>query len=469
MPDDTPLLGLPLILAAQAQKHVTHNEALRLLDILVQLVVLDRDLTAPPAVPVEGARYIVAPNPTDAWTGQAGRIAAFWGGTWVFIQPRDGWSARVIDEDITLTRIDGIWTRSDSMPETTAQLGIGTTPDTTNRLSVVSPASLFSHAGSDHRMVLNKATPADTASILLQAGFSGRAEIGLAGSNDLSVKVSADGASFLTGLSVQANGTVTVPQNLAVGGDTTLSGSTTLSGPVTLSGTLTGPAVQATPQDGTAGKLLVTGAFGLGSTSAPLLASLDATTTLSGTWRTADVGTTGTWPAGVTTTTLRNGIMSVSRPDSATILQRWLQTDTATEWTRRNSGAGWSAWSRSLPVTGPVAMTAGLPTGAVIQRGTGTQGEFVRFADGTQICTHILAIGPINTAIGAIFQGGANVTWTFPAAFATVPVVSGLTASTSAWLTAAAPTATSVALRGCSATSQPAAVAGHLVATGRWV
>jgi hypothetical protein len=49
MSDATTHLLLPYILAAQAQKHVTHNEALRILDGLVQLSVLDRDLTARPA------------------------------------------------------------------------------------------------------------------------------------------------------------------------------------------------------------------------------------------------------------------------------------------------------------------------------------------------------------------------------------------------------------------------------------
>ena len=48
MSDATTHLLLPYILAAQAQKHITHNEALRILDGLVQLSVLDRDLTAPP-------------------------------------------------------------------------------------------------------------------------------------------------------------------------------------------------------------------------------------------------------------------------------------------------------------------------------------------------------------------------------------------------------------------------------------
>ncbi|WP_371068358.1 DUF2793 domain-containing protein, partial [Salmonella enterica] len=43
-----------MILPAQAQKHVTHNEALRILDIIVQLAVLDRTRSAAPATPAEG-------------------------------------------------------------------------------------------------------------------------------------------------------------------------------------------------------------------------------------------------------------------------------------------------------------------------------------------------------------------------------------------------------------------------------
>lgn len=60
MPDDSPILSLPYILPTQAQKHVTHNEALRMLDAIVQLVVQDRSRTVPPAYPAEGDRHIVA-------------------------------------------------------------------------------------------------------------------------------------------------------------------------------------------------------------------------------------------------------------------------------------------------------------------------------------------------------------------------------------------------------------------------
>ena len=97
--DATSNLSLPFIVAAQAQKHVTHNEALRALDAIVQLAVLDKDLSAPPGSPVEGARYIVGPAPSGAWAGQAGKIAAYQDAAWAFYAPREGWLAWVADED----------------------------------------------------------------------------------------------------------------------------------------------------------------------------------------------------------------------------------------------------------------------------------------------------------------------------------------------------------------------------------
>lgn len=96
--DTTATLGLPYILGAQAQKHVTHNEALTALDALVQLSVLDRDQTDPPGEPVEGDRYIVPAGAGGAWTGKIGQVAAFQGGVWVFYPPRTGWLAHVVDE-----------------------------------------------------------------------------------------------------------------------------------------------------------------------------------------------------------------------------------------------------------------------------------------------------------------------------------------------------------------------------------
>lgn len=108
--DTTPNLTMPYILAAQAQKHVTHNEAVRALDAIVQLAVIDRDLTAPPGGPGDGERYLVAASPTGAWAGHAGQIAAYQDGAWAFYVPRAGWRAYVVDEAILLVWSGSAWT-----------------------------------------------------------------------------------------------------------------------------------------------------------------------------------------------------------------------------------------------------------------------------------------------------------------------------------------------------------------------
>ena len=103
---ETPNLKLPYLAAAQSQKHVTHNEALRTLDAVVQLAVLDRDAGAPPASPVQGDRYIIAASPSGAWAGHAGNIAAWQDGTWTILSPAEGWLAWVADEN-TFVVFDG--------------------------------------------------------------------------------------------------------------------------------------------------------------------------------------------------------------------------------------------------------------------------------------------------------------------------------------------------------------------------
>lgn len=106
---DTPRLSLPAIEAAQAQKHVTHNEALTLLDALTQLTVESRVLTAPPGAPAEGACYIPATGSSGDWSGWDGDIALYSGGGWLHIVPVSGLKAWVKEERLTLTYEDGVW------------------------------------------------------------------------------------------------------------------------------------------------------------------------------------------------------------------------------------------------------------------------------------------------------------------------------------------------------------------------
>ena len=116
MSDITTHLLLPYILAAQAQKHVTHNEALRLLDAMVQLSVLDRDLTAPPASPADGDRYLVAASASGLWAGWDLNVAFWIDGVWQRLVPRPGWLAWVADE-ATLFAWDGLALDSIGVPQ----------------------------------------------------------------------------------------------------------------------------------------------------------------------------------------------------------------------------------------------------------------------------------------------------------------------------------------------------------------
>ncbi len=109
MSDSTTNLLLPYILAAQAQKHVTHNEALRLLDGIVQLSVIDRDHAAPPGSPADGDRYIVAVGATGDWSGWDLNVALWTDGAWLRLLPRTGWRAWVEDEAILLVHDGSGW------------------------------------------------------------------------------------------------------------------------------------------------------------------------------------------------------------------------------------------------------------------------------------------------------------------------------------------------------------------------
>lgn len=194
----TPNLDLPYIAAAQAQKHVTHNEAIRALDAVVQLSALSRSLATPPSSPAEGDRYIVAAGATGAWSGQDLGIAAWQDGAWAFYTPAEGWIAWVADEAALLAFDGAAWisAAASAALQGVPMIGINATADTTHRLAVASAASLFNHAGAGHQHKINKNTATDTASLLFQTGLSGRAEIGLTGNDDLHVKVSPDGSSW---------------------------------------------------------------------------------------------------------------------------------------------------------------------------------------------------------------------------------------------------------------------------------
>ncbi len=509
MSDQSPILSLPYIMPAQAQKHVTHNEAIRLLDLMVQMTVADRTRSVPPDAPAIGARHIVGPSPASEWAGQAGRIALREDNGWAFFAPQEGWRAQVLAEGRDVVFDGTAWVAPTDRPLRVPQVGVNAASDAINRLTVSAAATLLTHEGAGHQVKINKLQTNDTASLLYQTNWSGRAEIGLAGGDDLTVKVSADGSTFVEALQVAAgtgavrlsvgalvpDGTAALPAlRFAADPDTGLrrAGSDQI-GLVTggvqraslgaaafqVDVPLTGTAVQTGSHDATAGRVLrnfaTGGAFGWGVAQGGTLGTAvgDANGAVVAGLYATSASTLNLPPVSAGT---QVGLLEVLTGSGGDALhQRWTANSANGNvrcWQRRSLGGVWQGWAlifNQSTVLGTVSTVAGQPTGAVIERGSNANGEFVRFADGTQVCTRTgLSVAAVSTALGAMFRS-ADMVWTFPAAFAVAPVVSGQADDADAWMTAAGPGTGTVTLRVLSAVSKAAATGLRATAVGRWL
>lgn len=94
---ETARLQMSLLMPAQAQKHVTVNEALMRLDGLVNLVLESVSVANPPVTVLDGQCWGVPQNAGAEWSGQAGAIAIGANGGWVFLTPRAGMRAFIRD------------------------------------------------------------------------------------------------------------------------------------------------------------------------------------------------------------------------------------------------------------------------------------------------------------------------------------------------------------------------------------
>jgi len=193
--DNSEILGLPFIMPQQAQKHVTHNEAVQMLDVIIQLSVISDVISHPPAEPINGERYIIPDTASGEWAGNELQIAAFQNSAWSFFAPQIGWTAWIESSGNHMTWDGKIWKAMEqgdgAFP--TDILGVNAEADNQNRLTVKTDSVLFSQdditpGSGDIRTVLNKASETNTASFLFQDNFSGRAEIGLIGDNNFRSK-----------------------------------------------------------------------------------------------------------------------------------------------------------------------------------------------------------------------------------------------------------------------------------------
>lgn len=223
---DTPNLRLPFIEGSQAQKHVTHNEALRILDAAIQISVLDTTHTSPPVSPAGDERHIVAAGATGAWAGHGNAIATWQDGAWAFLIPHAGWCVWSVADDVMFV-FDGTHWRDlrnlavDNLPH----LGINTTAGSPNLLSAKSNAALLASINAadggtgDARLQISRESSARTASVFFSDAFSGRAEFGLVGSGAFRLKVSADGSAWIEAFNIdQSSGNLALPRGLALTG-----------------------------------------------------------------------------------------------------------------------------------------------------------------------------------------------------------------------------------------------------------
>lgn len=221
MADTSSCLSLPFIQPSQAQKHVTHNEALRILDVLTQLGVLTDDQPAPPGSPAEGDRHIVGDAATGVWAGHEGTLALFENGLWQYFTPKAGWRAYVTARE-TMVVYDGTdWIDLDSAELQEIEgfgLGMVSLPSTpfSAKLNAALWTALYQADGGTGDVIstVNKETAGDDAGFVFQQDFGTRGLFGLFGSNNLRLTTSANGVDFRDGFVVDAGTGVLDQPNL---------------------------------------------------------------------------------------------------------------------------------------------------------------------------------------------------------------------------------------------------------------
>ena len=196
---DTTHLSLPYLEAAQAQKHVTVNEALRRLDALVHLSVLNATLTTPPTTPEEGDRYIVGTGASGAWNDEGGHVACWVDGAWMFLVPQVGWRAfnEAVGEFVRFT--GGAW-----VAETSGGGGA---------VSAHGAAMSFHVLEADHTITAGATN--DTSFVIpdraIVLGVTGRVLTTIGGATSWKAGVAADDGRYGTGIGAASGSTLIGP------------------------------------------------------------------------------------------------------------------------------------------------------------------------------------------------------------------------------------------------------------------
>lgn len=111
MEEATARLDLPMMQPGQAQKEMTHNEALARLDLVAQASVVESGVDEPPSAPQPGECWIIGAAPTGDWAGHAGVLAGWTAGGWRFVAPTEGMSVWDCGAGLPLRWTAGGWMR----------------------------------------------------------------------------------------------------------------------------------------------------------------------------------------------------------------------------------------------------------------------------------------------------------------------------------------------------------------------
>lgn len=107
--DHTDRHALPLLHAGQAQKEMTHNEALAMLDLLAAPAVEAMDAAVPPQAPAPGQCWLLGEVPEGDWAGRPGALAGWTVSGWRFVDPNEGMAVWVRDRGVSARRVAGEW------------------------------------------------------------------------------------------------------------------------------------------------------------------------------------------------------------------------------------------------------------------------------------------------------------------------------------------------------------------------
>jgi len=101
--------NLPLLASGQSQKEITHNEAVQLLECLVQPIVEGPPANTPPISPAVGQQFLIGPAPTGLWSSFGGGLACWTAGGWRIIRAAEGLAAVERSTALSWTYVGGAW------------------------------------------------------------------------------------------------------------------------------------------------------------------------------------------------------------------------------------------------------------------------------------------------------------------------------------------------------------------------